>query len=201
MNKYYVAPPSKIQKPSREFQDQHNKFMKRAYKELLEDCTKLMSSKQPYKTMYTLDGELLKTMDDLKSFCEQDVNDCRKVKIKLSLASPVSVSESPKTFAEKLHAEASRKLVGGVSYVVIKSEHLKAKSQEQFKQSPQREFAEQPSEPVIKESLFSQRKEIENLQEQSQILHDLDGNNRHPKIVLLSTTKEDFFGIKDLNLT
>jgi hypothetical protein len=54
---------------------------------------------------------------------------------------------------------------------------------------------------VIKESPFSQRKEIENLQEQSQILHDLDGKDRHPKIVLLSTTKDDFIGIKDLNLT
>lgn len=46
--------------------------MKRAYKELLEDCARLMESKQPYKTMYTLDGEMLETMDDLRTFCEED---------------------------------------------------------------------------------------------------------------------------------
>lgn len=101
MNKYYVAPPSKIQKPSREFKAQHNKFMKRAYKELLEDCARLMGTKQPYKTMYTLDGEMLETMDDLKSFCEEDVNEHHRLNVKLTLASPVPGSESPKTFAEK----------------------------------------------------------------------------------------------------
>lgn len=54
---------------------------------------------------------------------------------------------------------------------------------------------------MIKESPFSQRKEIENLQEQSQILLEVDLKDRHPKIVLLSTTKDEFVGIKDLNFT
>jgi hypothetical protein len=43
--------------------------MKRAYKELLEECQKVMESKEAYKTLYSLDGEMIETMDDLKSFC------------------------------------------------------------------------------------------------------------------------------------
>ena len=46
--------------------------MKRAYKELLEECTRLMDKKEIYKTFYTLDGEMIETMDDLKSFCQDD---------------------------------------------------------------------------------------------------------------------------------
>ncbi len=63
--------------------------MKRAYKELLEDCSRFMQKKEPYKTMYTLDGEMLETMDDLRSFCEEESNG-RVVNIKLSQASPKS---------------------------------------------------------------------------------------------------------------
>jgi hypothetical protein len=40
-------------------------------------------------------------MDDLKSFCEEDVNEHHRLNVKLTLASPVPGSESPKTFAEK----------------------------------------------------------------------------------------------------
>lgn len=63
--------------------------MKRAYKELLEDCSRFMQKKEPYKTMYTLEGEMLETMDDLRSFCEEKSHS-RVVKIKLSQASPKS---------------------------------------------------------------------------------------------------------------
>ncbi len=63
--------------------------MKRAYKELLEDCSRFMQKKEPYKTMYTLDGEMLETMDDLRSFCEEE-SQSRVVNIKLSQASPKS---------------------------------------------------------------------------------------------------------------
>ena len=55
MNKYYV-PKVGLHAPNREFVENHNNFMKRAYKELLEECSRLMKKKELYKTMYTLDG-------------------------------------------------------------------------------------------------------------------------------------------------
>jgi len=60
--------------------------MKRAYKELLEECSKLMQSKVIYKTMYTLDGQPIETMDDLKSLCDQPITQRRMIEIKLSKA-------------------------------------------------------------------------------------------------------------------
>lgn len=60
--------------------------MKRAYKELLEECTKIMSSKESYKTFYSLDGEIIETMDELKSFClDDDEKEKRRVTVKLSM--------------------------------------------------------------------------------------------------------------------
>ena len=47
-----------------------NAFNARAYKELLEECTRLMRKKELYKTMYTLDGEPIETLEDLKNLCE-----------------------------------------------------------------------------------------------------------------------------------
>ena len=86
MNKYYVAPPSKIQKPSEAFLKAHAKFMKRAYKELLEDCSRLMGKGDTlYKTLYTLDGEMIETMDELKSLCETDeIRELQKIDVTLS---------------------------------------------------------------------------------------------------------------------
>jgi hypothetical protein len=61
--------------------------MKRAYKELLEECQKVMESKEAYKTLYSLDGEMIETMDDLKSFCLDDgIKEKRMVTVKLSMA-------------------------------------------------------------------------------------------------------------------
>ena len=200
MNKYYVAPPSKIQKPSKEFQAQHSKFMKRAYKELLEDCSRFMQKKEPYKTMYTLDGEMLETMDDLRSFCEEESN-CRVVNIKLSQASPKSNQQSLNSVSEQEQV-TSRKLIGGVSFIVGKHKPIfPQQSVEQLSQLPIAESAYSPSLPDIKRSPFSQQLAIDNLQEQSQILIGLEGKDRLPKIILLSTTKEEFSGIMDLNLT
>ena len=60
--------------------------MKRAYKELLEECTKIMESKEAYKTFYSLDGEIIETMDELKSFCLDDgEKEKRRVTVKLSM--------------------------------------------------------------------------------------------------------------------
>jgi len=85
MNKYHTTNITCFP-ANREFIANHNTFMKRAYKELLEECSKLMQSKVIYKTMYTLDGQPIETMDDLKSLCDQPITQRRMIEIKLSKA-------------------------------------------------------------------------------------------------------------------
>ena len=75
MHKYELKRPKDPRIPiPKEDREVNAKFMKRAYKELLEFCGDQMKEHEleesiPYKTLFTLEGVQLSTMEDLKTFC------------------------------------------------------------------------------------------------------------------------------------
>ena len=75
MHKYELKKPKDPRIPIPKEDIQVNaKFQKRAYKELLEFCGDHMKEHElkesvKYKTLYTLEGTQLETMEDLKNFC------------------------------------------------------------------------------------------------------------------------------------
>jgi len=72
MTKYSIPPPKNVVKPSETYLNMEAKFQKRAYQELLEMASEYMTqNKKKLNCMYSLDGEMLETIDDLKNFCEE----------------------------------------------------------------------------------------------------------------------------------
>ena len=75
MHKYELRKPKDARVPvPKEDIRCNERFLKRAYKELLEFCGDHMKENElcesiPYKTLYTLDGVMLETMEDLKNYC------------------------------------------------------------------------------------------------------------------------------------
>lgn len=60
-------------KPTKEFLEKTEKLQRRAYQELLEFCSKHLQKKgeAKFKTLFTLGGYPLKSLMDLRNFCEK----------------------------------------------------------------------------------------------------------------------------------
>ena len=71
--RYEVPLPEYMIKPTREFLEKTAQMQKRAYQELLEFCSKHLHKKgeTKFKTIYTLGGYPLKSLVDLRDFCEK----------------------------------------------------------------------------------------------------------------------------------
>lgn len=66
---------------TREHKEMKQNFQKRAYKELLEYCSDHIlgqveendpSRREAFKMLYTLDGAPLKTLDDVRNYCQEE---------------------------------------------------------------------------------------------------------------------------------
>ena len=71
INKYQIEPPPGINKLPDEFIKLLKKFKKRALKELLELCSdQLAQKKRIFTTMYSLNGAIVKSIDDIQNECK-----------------------------------------------------------------------------------------------------------------------------------
>jgi len=117
-----------------------NVLKKRAFKELMEQCAQIMGRKDNYKTVYTLDGVLLDTLDDLKQYCEVKNPKTRRLEVNVTNATPMSHYGSPPEAKSPV-----RKMVGGVSFVIgnnrrspssVTDEELKLPTLSKYETSP-----------------------------------------------------------------
>lgn len=78
INKYQIEKPAYMKHVTQQHLQMKAQFEKRAYKELLEYCSDHLfnqkdeqdpSRRKVFKTMFTLDGQPLETLKDLKEYC------------------------------------------------------------------------------------------------------------------------------------
>ncbi|CDW72151.1 UNKNOWN [Stylonychia lemnae] len=68
--KYFIEPPKFISQLPKDFVKIQRKFNKRAYLELLEQCSNELTGKQRvFEAMYTIDGELIESIDEIEEDC------------------------------------------------------------------------------------------------------------------------------------
>eukprot|EP00347_Sterkiella_histriomuscorum_P024352 403331424 len=69
-SRYFIDPPKYISQLPPEFLKVQRKFNKRAYKEILETCSKELTNKTiVFDVMYTIEGELIESMDEIDDDC------------------------------------------------------------------------------------------------------------------------------------
>ena len=90
VSKYSIKQPEYMKRVTEQHQALKAQFEKRAYKELLEYCSDHLfptpvcaEKKNLFKTMYTIDGTMLDTLEDLKSYCERPPSAGLKKKVLL----------------------------------------------------------------------------------------------------------------------
>lgn len=178
-------------------------FQMRAYKELLEECSRIMGRKFNYKTMYTLDGQQIETLTDLRKHCEEEPCPKRRVTIKLSKMISKFSNTKDNSVSDAQSNQSGRKLRNGVSFIIGKS-LPRADSQLSNLPDISNHVLNHDSTLAMLDIRAKQSdnpksllKDIESLHEQSQMAQWLPSfDSKDPRVILLSTDKSHFRGIK-----
>ena len=63
MNKYYMKPPKNLSRLPEDYIILAKKFLKRAFKEMLEACSQKLGGGVTFESIYDLDGNSIQTME------------------------------------------------------------------------------------------------------------------------------------------